>query len=71
MIVSGTEEITIDEIGLINEHIQDRAGNNANIIMGIGDDQSLDSSISVTVIATGFDANTQEEIIIQIPKNCS
>ena len=31
--------------------------------MGIGDDQSLDSSISVTVIATGFDANTQEEII--------
>ena len=63
LIVSGTEEITIDEIGLINEHIQDRAGNNANIIMGIGDDQSLDSSISVTVIATGFDANTQEEII--------
>ena len=63
LIVSGTEEITIDEIGLINEHIQDRAGNNANIIMGIGDDQSLDSSISVTVIATGFDTNTQEEII--------
>ena len=63
LIVSGSEEITIDEIGLINEHIQERAGNNANIIMGIGDDQSLDSSISVTVIATGFDANTQDEII--------
>ena len=32
LIVSGSEEITIDEIGLINEHIQERAGNNANII---------------------------------------
>ena len=33
-IVSGTNEITIDEIGEINDHIQNEAGNNANIIMG-------------------------------------
>ena len=68
LIVSGTEEITIDEIGLINDYIQERAGHGANIIMGIGDDESLESSISVTVIATGFDPNQQQEIIHSDPK---
>ena len=68
LIVSGTEEITIDEIGLINDYIQERAGHGANIIMGIGDDESLESSISVTVIATWFDPNQQQEIIHAYPK---
>ena len=68
LIVSGNNEITIDEIGLINEYIQERAGNSANIIMGIGEDVSLESSISVTVIATGFDPNQQQEIIHADPK---
>ena len=68
LIVSGNQEITIDEIGLINEYIQERAGNSANIIMGIGEDVSLESSISVTVIATGFDPNQQQEIIHADPK---
>ena len=36
--------------------------------MGIGDDESLESSISVTVIATGFDPNQQQEIIHADPK---
>jgi len=68
LIVSGKEEITIDEIGLINDYIQERAGHSANIIMGIGEDSNLESSISVTVIATGFDPNQQEEIIHSEPK---
>ena len=63
LIVSGKQEITIDEIGLINEYIQEKAGHNANIIMGVGEDLNLEESISVTVIATGFDPNQQEEII--------
>ena len=63
LIVSGTEEITIDEIGEINDFIQDEAGNNANIIMGVGEDESLDAAISVTVIATGFNADQQHEIV--------
>ena len=33
LIVSGLSEITIDEIGIINDYIQERAGNKANIIM--------------------------------------
>ncbi|MFT7285032.1 cell division protein FtsZ [Nonlabens sp.] len=62
LIVSGTEEITIDEIGEINEHIQNEAGGVANIIMGVGEDEALGDSISITVIATGFDVEQQNEI---------
>jgi cell division protein FtsZ len=62
LIVSGTEEITIDEIGEINEHIQNEAGGGANIIMGVGEEESLGDSIAVTVIATGFNAEQQNEI---------
>ena len=63
LIVSGNEEITIDEIGEINDFIQTEAGNNANIIMGIGEDQNLGSSVSVTIIATGFGADQQHQIV--------
>ncbi len=62
LIVSGNEEITIDEIGEINDHIQAEAGNSANIIMGVGEDESLEDSIAVTIIATGFDVEQQNEI---------
>ncbi len=63
LIVSGEEEITIDEIGEINDFIQTEAGNNTNIIMGVGEDPSLGSSISVTIIATGFNSEQQHEIV--------
>ncbi|WP_062056116.1 cell division protein FtsZ [Aquimarina longa] len=63
LIVSGKEEITIDEIGEINDHIQQEAGHGANIIMGVGEDESLEEAISVTVIATGFDVEQQDEIV--------
>ena len=62
LIVSGSKEITIDEIGEINDHIQAEAGHGANIIMGVGEDQAHGEAISVTIIATGFDAHQQNEI---------
>ena len=62
LIVSGSQEITIDEIGEINDHIQDEAGHGANIIMGVGEDEALEDSIAVTIIATGFDIDQQAEI---------
>ncbi|WP_411766487.1 cell division protein FtsZ [Winogradskyella sp. A3E31] len=62
LIVSGSQEITIDEIGEINDHIQAEAGYGANIIMGVGEDEALEESISVTIIATGFDIDQQNEI---------
>ena len=63
LIVSGTSEITIDEIGEINDYIQAEAGQCANIIMGVGEDINLGESIAVTVIATGFNPEQQNEIV--------
>jgi cell division protein FtsZ len=68
LIVSGTSEITIDEIGEINDHIQTEAGFNANIIMGVGDDESLGEDIAVTIIATGFNIEQQNDIVNTEPK---
>ena len=68
LIVSGSNEITIDEIGEINDFIQAEAGHNANIIMGVGDDETLGDSISITIIATGFDVEQQHEIVNVEPK---
>ena len=62
LIVSGLDEITIDEIGEINDFIQAEAGNHTNIIMGVGEDESLGNEVSVTVIATGFGQEQQNEI---------
>ncbi|WP_343487678.1 cell division protein FtsZ [Allomuricauda sp. d1] len=63
LIVSGSQEITIDEIGEINDHIQIEAGHGANIIMGVGEDEDLGEAIAVTVIATGFNVDQQNDIV--------
>jgi len=68
LIVSGSNEITIDEIAEINEHIQYEAGSNANIIMGVGEDESLGDSVAITIIATGFNVEQQNEIVNVEPK---
>ena len=56
-IISGTEEITMSEIGEIIDYLQDEAGQDATIIWGNGTDIKLGDQISVTIIATGFDIN--------------
>jgi len=68
LIVSGTSEITIDEIGEVNDFIQTEAGFNANIIMGVGEDETLGDAVAVTIIATGFNIEQQEEIVNSEPK---
>ena len=68
LIVSGSNEITIDEIGEINDHIQNEAGHNANIIMGVGEDETLGDAVAVTIIATGFNIEQQNEIVNTEPK---
>lgn len=54
LIRSGAEEVTMDEIGVIMDHIQKEAGNTADIIFGVGADEELGDAVSVLVIATGF-----------------
>jgi cell division protein FtsZ len=56
-IISGSEEITMGEIGEIIDYLQEEAGMDATIIWGNGTDNKLGNQISVTIIATGFDIN--------------
>ena len=67
LIVSGQDEITLDEISEISEHVQRESGGTANIILGIGEDESLGNSISTTVIATGFAPHVQNQVIQKDP----
>ena len=61
-ITSGNVEVTMDEVGEINDYIQAQAGQSADIIMGIGRDESLGDKVSVTVIATGFHTGQKKAV---------
>lgn len=56
-ITSGTNEATLDEVGFINEFVQNAAGNNAKLIWGHNANEDLGGKIAVSVIATGFGSN--------------
>jgi cell division protein ftsZ len=64
LITYGKKEATQREVTEISSFIQEQAGDNmADLIYGIGEDESLGEAISVIVIATGFDADQQQEIV--------
>ncbi|NPA42596.1 MAG: cell division protein FtsZ [Chlorobi bacterium] len=78
LIVSGTHPATVREISRINEIIHAKAGKQVDIIMGLGQDPSLEKSLAVTVIATGFEPARQEEmhreqpgLVINVPIDAS
>jgi len=56
-IAFGNKEVLMDEISDITDFIQDEAGSSADVIWGYGLDESLGDSLSVTIIATGFNQN--------------
>ncbi len=58
-ITSGKEEVLLDEITEITDYIQNEAGSTGEIIWGLGKDDSLESQISVTLVATGFDTGNK------------
>jgi len=57
-IMSGSDDIDMDEFGDITDFIQDAAGGTAELITGYGTDASLGDNVSVTIIATGFKSKT-------------
>jgi cell division protein FtsZ len=75
-ITSGSDEITMDELGEITDYIQDEAGQTAELIKGYGVDETLGDKVNVTVIATGFNtssnipfdlsARKQEKILLKL-----
>ena len=56
-ITMGHEEILMDEIMEITDYIQEAAGQNAEVIWGYAMDEDLEEDLSITVIATGFEAH--------------
>lgn len=67
-ITSGHNEVTMDEVGEINDYIQAQAGQTAEIILGLGHDPSLGDKVSVTVIATGFKTGEQKLAEVKRPE---
>jgi cell division protein FtsZ len=53
----GDHEHTMDEIEVIQNYIISQAGDETDVILGLGFDNTLGSEISITLIATGFDRN--------------
>jgi len=58
-ITSGKQEVTMDEVSVITDYIQEKAGLSADLIWGNCINESLEDELSVTIIATGF--QTAEE----------
>ena len=58
-ISSGIREVTMDEVTIITDFIQDKAGLSADLIWGNCIDESLEDKLSVTIIATGFQTTEQ------------
>ncbi len=54
ILISGSSDITLDEVDVAATIVKDAADIDANIIFGVSTDPSLDDEMVVTVIATGF-----------------
>jgi len=52
----------MDEIGAINDYVQDASGNTADLIWGNTTNEDLENRISVTVVATGFDTDVIHDL---------
>jgi cell division protein FtsZ len=64
-VISGDEEVTMDEIGQIIDYVKDCSGIHTDLIWGNGTDPALGTRISVTIIATGFSAGNIPELYIR------
>lgn len=73
----GEHEHTLDELDIIQGYVQQQAGNHCDIILGMGNDDSLGEHLSVSIIATGFNykdvhgaypepAKAEEKIVVPL-----
>jgi len=66
-IASGKDEITVDEIGSITDTIIDSVQGKVNTIWGTCTDESLESEIRITLVATGFNDDSIPELLLDNP----
>jgi cell division protein FtsZ len=51
----GEHEFTMDEVEVIQNYLLSQAGDNTDVILGMGYDNTLGNKIGITLIATGFE----------------
>ena len=51
----GEHEFTMDEVEIIQNYLISKAGEDSDVILGLGYDNNLAEGISITLIATGFE----------------
>ncbi len=51
----GEHEFTMDEVEIIQNYLLSQAGDDTDVILGLGYDNSLGAKIGITLIATGFE----------------
>ena len=51
----GEHEFTMDEVEIIQNYLISKAGEDSDVILGLGYDNTLAEGISITLIATGFE----------------
>jgi len=52
---TGEHEYTMDEVEVIQNYLLEQAGNDTDVILGMGYDSTLEDKIGITLIATGFE----------------
>lgn len=52
---AGAYEFTMDEVDTIQEYLISQAGDDTEVILGLGYDENLGDNIGITIIATGFE----------------
>lgn len=63
-VLYGNREVTMDEMKLITESLQERVGGDVNVIWGAGRDETLEDKLRVAVIAVGFNRNSSAGVHI-------
>lgn len=69
---SSEHEITMEELGIINDYLADKTDGTADVIWGAGADDSLDDELKVTLIATGFEKSNfvrPEPTVYELPED--
>ena len=65
---AGVTEFTMDEVETIQQYLLAQAGEDTDIILGLGYDETLGEDISITIIATGFEQKSSLVSFNSTPK---
>ncbi|MFY8091613.1 MAG: cell division protein FtsZ [Chitinophagaceae bacterium] len=64
----GDYECTMDELEVISNHLRSQAGEFTDVIVGMGNDNTLDKKLGITLIATGFEHKDPFEKVAPVVK---